>query len=483
MRARLFTPENRKWWTLVAVAIGLFMIMLDNTVVNVALPSIQQELGIGISELEWVVNAYALTFGVLLLTGGKLADMIGRRTIFISGLLVFTGASLWCGLAGGAASLIAARTVQGVGAALMNPATLSIITATFPPRQRGTAIGIWAGVSALALAIGPIVGGLLTEKVNWSWIFFINVPVGVLGVVAARVFIDETKDTSREQNLDLPGLVTSALGLFALTYGLIETNDHAWTSTRVLTLFAIALVALAAFVLLESRQRLPMLDLSLFRNPTFAGANAAMLLVGLAMFGIFFYNSLLLQGVLGYSAIQTGATFLPMTVLIILVAPIAGRFSDRIGARWLMGAGMSLLAISLLLFGTLDANSSFWNILPGLLVGGLGMAVTMAPTTAAAMGSVPVAQAGVGSAVINSMRQVGGSLGIAIMGALVATRVNVLPTNPLWRDEFVAGYHRAVHLGAALVLGGAIISVLTVRQLPRRERAAESIGAALADEP
>src|SRR3954454_15758420 len=292
MRARLFAAENRKWWTLAAVAVGLFMIMLDNTVVNVALPSIREDLGISISELEWVVNAYALTFGVLMLSGGKLADLLGRRTIFIVGLVIFTGSSLWCGLAGSAGSLIAARTVQGVGAALMNPATLSIITATFPPRQRSTAIGIWAGVSGLALAIGPIVGGLLTEKINWSWIFFINVPIGVLGVLAARVFIDETRDTSREQRLDLPGLVTSGFGLFALTYGLIETNDHAWTSTRVLLLFAIAVVALGAFALLELRQRLPMLDLSLFRDPTFAGANAAMLLVGLAMFGIFFYNSL-----------------------------------------------------------------------------------------------------------------------------------------------------------------------------------------------
>src|SRR4051794_28931034 len=347
MRTRLFTVENRKWWTLVAVSIGLFMMMLDNTVVNVALPSIRDDLGISISELEWVVNAYALTFGVLLLTGGKLADMLGRRTIFIAGLVVFTGASLWCGLAGSATSLIASRTVQGAGAALMNPATLSIITATFPRRQRGTAIGIWAGVSALALAIGPLVGGVLTEKISWSWIFFINIPVGVLGVIAARIFIDETKDTSKEQALDLPGLITSGAGLFALTYGLIETNDHSWTSTRVLTLFAIAVLALTVFVLLELRQRLPMLDLSLFKNPTFAGANAAMLFVGLALFGIFFYNSLFLQRVLGYSAIETGATFLPMTVLIILVAPAAGRFSDRVGARWLMGAGMTLLAISL----------------------------------------------------------------------------------------------------------------------------------------
>src|SRR5262249_13049377 len=218
-------------------------------------------------ELEWVVNAYALTFGVLLLSGGKLADLLGRRSVFITGLVIFTGASLWCGLAGGAASLIAARTLQGIGAALMAPATLSIITATFPPRQRGTAIGIWAGVSALALAIGPLLGGLLTEDISWNWIFFINIPVGVAGVLAARIFIDESRDTSPDQRLDLPGLVTSAVGLFALTYGLIETNDHAWGSTRVLTLLALAVVALGTFVLLELRQRNPMLDMSLFRDP------------------------------------------------------------------------------------------------------------------------------------------------------------------------------------------------------------------------
>jgi EmrB/QacA subfamily drug resistance transporter len=481
MKARLFAPENRKWWTLAAVAVGLFMIMLDNTVVVVALPSIQNSLHISTSELEWVVNAYALTFGVLLLTGGKLADLLGRRSIFIIGLLIFTGASLWCGLAGGATSLIAARTVQGVGAALMNPATLSIITATFPPRQRGTAIGIWAGVSALALAFGPLVGGLLTQKINWSWIFFINLPVGVAGVLAARIFIDETKDTSREQRLDLPGLVTSGIGLFALTYGLIETNSHAWGSTRVLTLFAIAVVALAAFVVLELRQRIPMLDLSLFRNSTFSGANTVMFLVGLAMFGIFFYNSLFLQRVLGYGAIKTGATFLPMTVLIMFVAPLAGKFSDRIGPRWLMGAGMTLLTGSLLLFGTLDGKSSFWNILPGLLVGGVGMAMTMAPTTAAAMSSVPVDKAGVGSAVINSMRQVGGSLGIAIMGTLVASVVSVNIFDPRYATQFTSGYHRALHVGAAILLAGAVVAVLTVRKpahAPEPHAAAEqAVGA------
>jgi EmrB/QacA subfamily drug resistance transporter len=472
MRARLFAPENRKWWTLASVAVGLFMIMLDNTVVNVALPSIQKDLHTSISELEWVFNAYALTFGVLLLTGGKLADLLGRRFIFIAGLVVFTGASLWCGLAGGAGSLIAARTVQGVGAAMMNPSTLSIITATFPPRQRGMAIGIWAGVSALALAIGPLVGGVLTQDISWSWIFFINIPVGVAGVIAARIFIDETRDTSHEQRLDLPGLLSSGIGLFALTYGLIETNDHAWGSTRVLTLFAIAVVALALFVVLELRQRIPMLDLSLFRDPAFSGANTVMFLVGLAMFGIFFYNSLFLQRVLGYGAIKTGATFLPMTVLIMFVAPLAGKLADRLGPRWLMGVGMLFLTGSLLLFGTLDGNSSWWDIFPGLIVGGIGMASVMAPTTAAAMASVPVDKAGVGSAVINSMRQVGGSLGIAVMGALLATTVSVKPLDSRYAAQFVPGYHRALHVGAAILLFGAIVAAVTVRNIRHAEHPA-----------
>src|SRR6187200_3285070 len=251
MKARILDPENRKWWTLGAVAFGLFMIMLDNTIVNVALPSIQRDLDIGISELEWVFNGYALTFAVLMLTGGKLADLLGRRLIFIVGLVIFTAASLACGMAPDANVLIGARVVQGVGSAMMNPATLSIITATFPPRQRGMAIGIWAGVSALALAIGPLVGGLLSEHVDWSWIFFVNVPVGVIAVVAAYLFIDESRDTSHGQRPDVPGLATSAIGLFALTYALIEANSHGWGSTRILGAFAIAAVSLVLFVVLE----------------------------------------------------------------------------------------------------------------------------------------------------------------------------------------------------------------------------------------
>jgi EmrB/QacA subfamily drug resistance transporter len=464
MRARIFAEENRKWWTLGAVAFGLFMIMLDNTVVFVALSAIQDDLQISTSELEWVVNGYALTFAVLMLTGGKLADLLGRRLIFIVGLAIFTASSLACGLATSASILIGARVVQGVGSALMNPATLSIITATFPPRQRGTAIGIWVGVSAMALAIGPLVGGILTEQINWSWIFFVNVPVGILGIIVARLVIDESRDESEEQRLDLPGLLSSGVGLFALTYALIEGNTHGWSSGRILGSFAVAVAGLILFVVLEHRQRVPMLDLSLFRNPTFAGANTVMLLVALAMFGMFFFNSLYLQRILHYSAIETGATFLPMTVLIVLLAPVAGRFSDRIGSRWLMGVGLVSLSASLLSFSRLGVDSSFWDVLPGLVLGGIGMSLAMTPTTAAAMGSVPVDKAGVGSAVLNSMRQVGGSLGIALMGAIVASAIHVSERDPRIASQFVDGYRNALHVAAGIALAGAVVAVATVRK-------------------
>ena len=469
MRARIFAEQYRKWWTLAAVAFGLFMIMLDNTVVNVALPSIQRDLETGLSELEWVVNGYALTFGVLMLTGGKLADLLGRRRIFITGLAIFTLASLACGLATSAEFLIGARVVQGVGAAMMNPATLSIIVATFPPRQRGMAIGIWAGVSAMALAIGPLLGGLLTEHVDWSWVFFVNIPVGILGIVVARLVISESRDTSAEQRLDLPGLLASGIALFALTYGLIEANKHGWTSPLILSLFAIAAVGLVVFVLLERHQRVPMLDLSLFRNPTFAGANAVMLLVGLAMFGIFLFVTLYLQNVLRYSPTEAGATFLPMTILIVIFAPIAGRLSDHIGSRWLMAGGLVLISLSLLLDTRFTASSSFWDILPPLVLGGIGMGFAMTPTTAAAMGSVPVDKAGVGSAVLNSMRQVGGSLGIAVLGAIIASYITVEAPDPRLQDQFLDGFHAALYVASAIAFAGALIAVATVRKVAHPE--------------
>jgi EmrB/QacA subfamily drug resistance transporter len=465
LKARFISDENRKWWTLGAVSFGLFMIMLDNTVVNVALPSIERSLHLGVAELEWVVAGYALTFGAFMLTGGKLSDMFGRRAMFVVGLVIFTGASLGCGLSGNASILIAARIVQGLGAALMNPSTLSIITVTFPPRQRGTAIGIWAGVSALALAIGPLVGGLITERVNWNWIFFINVPIGLLAIAAAFAFIEESRDSSAEQRLDFAGLATSALALFALSFGLIEANTDGWGSAKILAAFAIAVVALAAFIALEARQRLPMLDLSLFRNRSFSGANTVMLLVALAMFGVFFYVSLYMQQVLGFSPIEAGASFLPLTVLIILIAPLAGRFSDRFGSRTFAGSGMFLLAVSLFLFSRLGVHADFFGLLPGLLTGGAGMALTMTPTTAAAMASVRRDKAGVGSAVLNSMRQVGGSLGIAIMGAIVASGLsNGLRLGETRPVAFTNGLHGGLEVASLIALAGSAVAFATVRK-------------------
>src|SRR6478752_8170399 len=333
------------------------MIMLDNTVVNVALPAIKADLGITTSELEWTVAAYALTFASLLLTGGKLGDLFGRRLIFVIGLVIFTLSSLACGLSSGATELIAARAVQGIGAALMMPSTLSIISATFAARERGMAIGIWAGVSAMALAIGPLLGGIITEHISWNWIFFINVPIGVLAVLSAIFVVPESKDTSREQRLDLPGLLTSGIGLLALVYALIEANQYGWTSARIIGAFAVAAVSLCAFILLELHQRLPMLDLSLFRNVGFTGANTVMLLIGLAMFGVFFYVSLYVQQILGYSPTQAGAAFLPWTLLIILLAPQAGRLSDRIGPRPLVTTGLVLVAGSLFVFSRVGAST------------------------------------------------------------------------------------------------------------------------------
>ena len=470
MRARvldvLLAEENRKWWTLFAVSFGLFMIMLDNTVVNVALPTMQRDLHVSISQLEWIVIAYALTFASLLITGGKLADLYGRRRLFVVGLVVFSLSSLACGLASNAGFLIGARAVQGVGAALMSPATLSIIVATFPPKQRGQAIGIWAGVSALALAIGPLAGGLITEHLNWNWIFFINVPVGALAIVVSQLAIRESRDTSLEQSIDVPGLLTSGGFLFSLSYALVEGNRHGWTSPEILGLFAGSAILLVTFVVLEHRQRLAMLDLSLFRIGAFTGANVVAMLVSLSMFGVFFFISLYVQNILHYSPTKAGATFLPMVLLIILIAPIAGRLSDRIGSRWLMGGGMTLLGISLLLYERIGVHSDFWTLLPSLLVGGVGMAMVMSPMTSAAMGAVPIDKAGVGSGVLNSFRQVGGSLGIAIMGAIVGASIHHSPRSAAGAQDFVNGLHRGFEVAAAITFVGAVVAIALVRTRP-----------------
>jgi EmrB/QacA subfamily drug resistance transporter len=467
MRSRIFAEENRKWWTLGSLCFALFMIMLDNTVVNVALPAIKADLGISTSELEWTVAAYALTFASLLLTGGKLGDLLGRRLIFVIGLTVFTLSSLACGLSSSAPELIGARAVQGIGAALMMPATLSIISATFAVRERGTAIGIWAGVSAMALAIGPLLGGLITEHISWNWIFYVNVPIGVLAVVSAFVVVPESRDTSHEQRLDLPGLLTSGIGLFALVYALIEANNYGWGSARILGLFAVAVVALGSFVLLELHQRLPLLDLSLFRSGTFAGANLVAILVTLAMFGIFVFFPIYMQTFRGWSPTQAGAALLPWTLMVVIFAPIAGKLSDHVGSRWLIAGGMSVVAICCLWLSTVTLHSSFWHMLPGFILGGLGMSFVMTPMSAAAMGAAPVAKAGVASGVLNTFRQVGVALGIGITGAIVANRAAAYGGPP--PQAFVYGLTFGMKVSAGICFGGAIAAAVLIRRYRHAE--------------
>ncbi len=474
----LFAEENRKWWTLVSVSVGLFMVMLDTTVVNVALPSIERDLGVGVSQLEWVVTAYVLSFAVLLLTGGKLGDMYGRRRVFMLGLTVFTISSLLCGLAASADLLIAARVLQGVGGALMMPATLSIITATFPPRERGAAIGIWTGVSAMALAIGPLVGGLITENFSWNWVFYINVPIGAIGFIAARLVVRESKDTSREQRLDVPGLVSSGVALFALVFALIEAKNYGWTSPQIVGLFAVALIAGVVFVMLELRQRLPMLDLSLFRNPTFSGANAVAVITSFIILGVLFFISLYLQNVLGYSPARAGAAFLPWTLLVVVAAPIAGRASDRIGSRWLITGGLALVTLAMLLFAQLDPGSSYWAVLPAMIASGIGLPSSITPMMAAAMSSVPVDKAGVGSGVVTTMRQVGGALGIAVMGAILASSSkSALASGATETDAYIAGLHHALYAAAFIAAAGATIAAITIRShaRPRAAYASEPL--------
>jgi EmrB/QacA subfamily drug resistance transporter len=465
VRARIFAEENRRWWTLGSLCFALFMIMLDNTVVNVALPAIKSDLGITQAELEWTVAAYALTFASLLLTGGKLGDLYGRRLIFAVGLVVFTTSSLLCGLSSTGTELIGARALQGVGAALMMPSTLSIISATFSVRERGTAIGIWAGVSAVALAIGPLLGGIITEHISWNWIFFVNIPIGILAVLSAIFVVPESKDTSQEQRLDLPGLLTSAIALFALVFALIEAHRYGWTSALILGLFAIGVIALASFVLLEQHQRLPMLDLSLFRSGTFAGANLVAILVTLAMFGIFVFFPIYMQTFRGWSPIQAGAALLPWTIMVVIFAPIAGKLSDRVGSRWLMAGGMTVVSICCLLLSTVTLTSTFWHMLPAFLLGGIGMSFVMTPMSAAAMGAAPVAKAGVASGVLNTFRQVGVALGIAIMGAIVTDRAAASVRGGASQPQaFVDGLTFGMRVSAAICFGAAIAAAVLVRR-------------------
>src|SRR3954465_2135961 len=444
------TEDNRKWWTLGAMCFALFMIMLDNTVVNVALPSIQRSLHTTLSNLEWTVNAYTLTFGVLLVTGGRAGDIFGRRRMFLFGVMLFAASSAAIGLAPTDSLLIAGRAVQGMGAAFMLPGPLSIISNTFPPQERGKAIGTWAGVSALALAIGPVLGGALTEYVSWRSIFFLNLPVAAGAVAVTLYAAHESRDESTRHRIDWPGIATLSIGLTALVLSLVEGNSWGWGSAQIVALLPPAVGGIGAFLALEPRVSEPMVDFSFFRSRTFLGANLVAFIVSFAMLAMFFFMALYMQNILGYSALEAGVRFLPSTVVIIFTAPIAGRLADRIGPKPLMVAGLSLAAIALYLQSTLTATSGYGDLLVPFMIMGLGMGLTMSPMSTAAMNSVSPDKAGVASGILSMSRMVGGTFGVAAIGALFQS----LSKDRLTSDLAGANLTGAQHSAVTEALGG-----------------------------
>jgi len=420
-----FEGENarEKVIVLLTMCFALGMAMLDNTVVNVALPTIRRDLAAGISELQWIVDGYVLAFASLLLTGGILGDRYGRKKMFVGGVTIFTLASLACGLSQSTSQLIAFRVIQGTGGALLMPGTLSIITVTFPPQERARAIGLWAGVSGLALALGPTLGGLAIEHLGWQSVFFINVPIGVTAfLVSLRTVRESVSD--EERLLDIPGLLLGTGALFSVTYSLIEANQRGWTDPIIVAGFVAFVVLGVAFLAWEMRNPHAMMPLRFFRIPAFSAGNTVAFCVSLGMFAVLFFFSIYLQSLHGYSPFQAGVRFLPLTLGVILTAPNAGRFAQRHGSRLPMTYGLVLAGGGLLLLGlTIKIDTSYWYLLPIFAVMGHGIGATMAPMTAAVMNAVGPQRAGLGSAMTNTSREIGGVLGIALLGALLTTQL------------------------------------------------------------
>jgi EmrB/QacA subfamily drug resistance transporter len=414
------SEENRRWWTLAAMCFALFMVMLDNTVVNVALPSIQRSFDASLSSLEWTINAYSLSFAVLLVTGGRLGDIFGRRKMFLIGVVVFAAASATIGFAPSEGWLVASRAVQGLGAALMMPGTLSIITNTFPPEERGKAIGTWAGVSAIALALGPLLGGWLTEDVSWRAIFFINIPVAAIAVAVTLFAAHESRDETATREVDFPGIGTLTVGLTALVLALVEGNAWGWGSAAIIALLAVAVLGLVAFVLIERRSRAPIVDFDFFRSRSFVGANVVAFAISFGMFAVFFFLALYMQNILGFSPLETGVRFLPSTLVIMVAGPLAGRLADRVGPRTPLVVGLLLVTVSLAWQSRIQVDTSFGFLVVPFILLGLGMGFTMSPMSTAAMNAVDRTKAGVASGTLSMTRMVGGTFGVAALGALVA---------------------------------------------------------------
>jgi EmrB/QacA subfamily drug resistance transporter len=448
-------------WTLAITSLALFMVSLDNLVVTTALPVIRRELHASISQLEWTVNAYTLTFAVLLLTGAALGDRFGRRRMFVLGLLLFTGASAAAALSTSANALDIARALQGVGGAIVTPLTLTILSAAVPKERRGLALGIWGGVGGLAVALGPLLGGAIVSGVSWNWIFWLNVPIGLALVPLAYRQLDETKGA--DGGLDLPGLGLASVGLLGVVWGLVRGNELGWTSAGIVTPIVLGTLLVAAFVVWELRAPSPMLPMEFFRNRTFTLTNIASLLMFFGMFGSIFFLAQFFQTVQGYSPLQSGLRILPWTAMPIFIAPIAGALSDRIGGTRLMAAGLALQSAGLLWIAAVStAATPYTELIGPFMLSGIGMALFFAPVANVVLSAVRPEHEGKASGANNAIRELGGVFGVAVLAA-VFTHVGGYQT----AESFTHGMNVAVTIGGSLVGVGALAALLANKREKR----------------
>jgi EmrB/QacA subfamily drug resistance transporter len=465
MRAE--SPPLNRWLILVIACLAQFMVVLDSTIVNVALPSIQRGLHFSPASLQWVINGYTLFFGGFLMLGGRAADLLGRRRLFIAGVALFSVASLLNGLAQSSGMLIAGRALQGLGGALVSPAAMSIITTTFTDNaERTRALGVWSAIAAGGAAAGLLLGGVLTDLVSWPWIFIVNVPVGVLTVLLATRFVPESRAQHVHRTFDLAGAITVTGGLVVLVFGIVQAQSWGWGSTNTVGLLAAGVALLAAFVLIERRSPAPLVRLDVFRVRSLATADGALLLLASAMFGMFFFASLYVQDILGYSPLRAGFAFLPATVGIIIGSVLSQQLIKRLGVRNVAVAGFALAAIGMVLLTGVSVHGSYvGDLLSGLLPLSIGIGLTFVPITLLATGGVDSDDAGLASGLFNTSQQVGGSLGLALMSTFAASRTtSLLHGGATAAAARVSGYQLAFTIAAGMLIAGAALLVAMLRR-------------------
>ena len=458
------------WLVLCLVCSAQFMVILDATIVNVALPSIQADLDMSESDLQWVVNAYTLMFGGFLLLGGRAGDLLGRKRVFLAGVVVFTGASFLNGIADSSTFLIVARGLQGLGAAMIAPAALSILTTTFREGEpRTKAMGVWAAIATGGAAVGLLLGGILTDLLSWPWIFFVNIPVGLAAFLLSLRFVPESRADAEYRVFDLPGAVTVTAGLIALVYGIVNTVEDGWLAPSTIGFGLLAFALLGAFVAIERRQRAPLVRLDIFRVRTLRAANVTMLLVASGLFAMFFFNTLYVQRVLGFSPLQAGLAFLPVTVGIAIGAGLSQVAVKRLGTRTTALIGLSAATVGMLLLLTTDANGTYLgDVLPGLIPISIGMGLTFVPVTLLATSGIAHRDAGLASGLFNTSQQVGGALGLAILSTIAVSRttdalegLSGRPTGAQQAEALVTGFH-AAFLGSAVFFIAGIVVLVTM---------------------